>query len=88
MAATLTSDELWEYFEGLSEGRRELVWVRAARELGAPVTEFEPDDPQIDEVSEEVLRRMWVGDMFDRLVALGELERHVGADGVARFRSP
>lgn len=78
---TLTPSEICDYFDTMPDGRRDLVWLRIERLLGAPLDDYEPDDERVESAFDEVITDMWCADQMSKLVALGRLQQTVGADG-------
>jgi hypothetical protein len=88
MNTGLTGNEVCEYFESLSERRRELVWLRCAKLLGSPIPEFDEDDERLDEAWEQVLTEMWCTEHLRRLVDFGVLECQTLNDGRLLYITP
>ena len=83
----LDGGDLCAFFESMSEGRRELVWARCERLLGAPLTELADDAEGADAAFDRVLTDMWCSDQLERLVELGRLHRGVASDGSLVYSS-
>jgi len=88
-SATLSGEEICDYFESLPDGRRELVWVRLRN-----LTDFDFEDPEADgfdiddEIWEQIVTDMWVSDQLNRLVAMGVLTTEAATqDGKLIYRS-
>jgi hypothetical protein len=81
MPTPVTDDEMGEWFDGLSDERKELLRIRVERALVDTYTE----EARLD-AAQEAIGRMYVQDLLDGLTERGLIRAdHIDEDGEAHY---